>query len=63
MRIPVIELSDCILCEICVVVCPEVFRLNAAGYIEVAELSIYPIMKVDEAVMSCPTNCIFWIKP
>ncbi len=60
MRRPEIELSDCIVCEICVAVCPEVFSLNDAGYIEVADLTDYPDACVDEASRNCPKDCIFW---
>lgn len=60
IKIPVIELSDCNLCEICADVCPSVFRLNDSGYIEVAELSIYPESEVDEAIKNCVTKCIHW---
>ena len=62
MRIPVVELSDCILCGICESVCPSVFRLNEAGYIEVIERSSYPEIEVDEAIKNCPADCIAWEK-
>ncbi len=60
MKFPVVELSDCIRCGICAEVCPEVFRMNAAGYVEVLDLSAYPQEAVDEAVKNCPADCIFW---
>lgn len=62
MKVPDVDLSKCILCEICVEVCPDVFRYNNAGYIEVAELFIYPLAEVDEASKNCPTDCIFWLE-
>ncbi|MDO9109123.1 MAG: ferredoxin [Desulfatirhabdiaceae bacterium] len=40
--------------------CPEVFRLNDAGYIEVTELPDYPRYGVDEASKNCPADCIEW---
>ena len=46
MKKPLVELSDCILCEVCVEVCPVVFSLNAAGFIQVAELTGYPEIEV-----------------
>ena len=61
MKVPDVDLSKCILCEICVEVCPHVFWYNEAGYIEVAELFIYPLDEVDEAIKNCPTDCIFWV--
>ena len=60
MQIPVVELSDCIVCGVCVEACPEVFKLNEAGYIEVIELKRYPPEDVNAAIKNCPTNCISW---
>jgi ferredoxin len=60
MKRPVIELSECIHCDVCVAVCPEVFRRNAAGYIEVIDLSAYPDETVNEAIKNCPADCIHW---
>jgi len=57
---PVIDLSDCILCGICSDLCPEIFNLNDAGYIEITELQEYPRACVDEAVRNCPKDCISW---
>ncbi len=60
MKVPIVELSDCITCEVCVDACPEVFRLNDSGFIEVIELSLYPEECVDEAIQDCPSDCITW---
>jgi len=60
MQVPVVKLSDCILCDVCVEICPAVFRHNDADYIEVLELSVYPVSEVDEAIKNCPTDCICW---
>jgi ferredoxin len=60
MKVPVIDLSRCSVCQGCVEVCPSVFRLNDAGYIEVVELSSYPGMEVNEAIKYCPEDCIYW---
>ena len=60
MRIPVVDLSECVLCGICQDVCPAVFQINDAGYVEVEELSSYPEPDVDEAIKHCPTGCISW---
>ena len=60
MKKPVIELGDCILCEICVEVCPQVFALNDLGYINMADLEQYPEDCVDEAIRNCPADCIAW---
>lgn len=60
MRRPVVELSECILCELCAEVCPAVFRLNSLGYIEVLDLASYPQEEVDEVIKHCPADCIHW---
>ena len=60
MKRPVVELSDCILCGVCEDVCPEVFKINDAGYVEVSEMADYPFDEVQEAMIDCPANCIYW---
>jgi ferredoxin len=60
MKRPVVELSDCIRCDVCVEVCPAAFRMNDAGYIEVIDLSAYPADEVGEAIKNCPADCIRW---
>jgi ferredoxin len=60
MKRPVVELSDCIRCDVCVGVCPAAFRMNDAGYIEVIDLNAYPEDEVDEAIKNCPADCIHW---
>ena len=52
MRVPVVDLSECILCGVCLEVCPAVFSLNDAGFVQVTELSIYPESEVDEIVFA-----------
>jgi len=60
-KVPVIDLGDCIECDGCVEVCPEVFRHNEImGYIEVIECECYPELEVQEAINFCPTTCIYW---
>ena len=60
MKVPVVDLSRCSLCGACIEVCPSVFSMNEAGYIQVAELSAYPEAEVDEAIKYCPEDCICW---
>lgn len=60
MKIPVVDLSRCSLCGACIEVCPAVFRMNQAGFIEVIELSAYPEAEVNEAIKYCPEDCISW---
>lgn len=60
-KVPVVDLSECIECECCVEICPEVFRCNeAVGYIEVVELEKYPELDIQDAINFCPTDCISW---
>ena len=60
MKVPIVELSDCILCGVCTESCPTVFKLNETGYIEVIQLNSYPEDEVNEAAKNCPTDCIYW---
>ena len=60
MKIPVVDLSECILCGICTEVSPSVFKMNDAGFIEVRQMDNYPGDEVDEAIKNCPANCISW---
>jgi ferredoxin len=60
MKVPIVELSECIVCGVCVETCPQVFRLNHAGYIEVIELTLYPESDVNDAIKYCPVDCIHW---
>ncbi len=59
MKFPVVDLSSCIQCGICQDLCPEVFRLGDAGYVEIADLADYPELEVNDCVKCCPTDCIY----
>jgi ferredoxin len=60
MKRPAVELSKCILCDVCTEVCPAVFRLSDAGYIDVEDMESYPEIEVEEAIKNCPADCIYW---
>jgi len=57
-KVPEVDIGQCNLCGGCIEVCPLVFRLNEAGYIEVTELSCYPDLEIQEAIKYCPEDCI-----
>ncbi len=59
-KVPEVDIGLCSLCGVCIEVSPLVFRLNAAGYVEVVELSCYPDFGVEEAIKYCPEDCISW---
>ena len=60
MRVPAIELSECIRCGICVDLSPEIFTFSPSGYVVVLERTCYPVEDVDDAIKNCPGDCIFW---
>jgi len=60
MKIPVIDLDGCVYCEVCLELCPTVFRRNDAGYIEVIDVLEYLVEEVEECIKNCPGGCITW---
>lgn len=61
MKIPAVDIAACTDCDGCLAVCPAVFRRNeAAGYIEVVEMPVYPEEAVNEAIKNCPADAIVW---
>ncbi|UCD33536.1 MAG: ferredoxin [Desulfobacterales bacterium] len=60
MKIPVVELSECVLCGVCEIVAPAVFSISDAGFVVVIDLPKYPEIEVEEARRGCPTGCIYW---
>ena len=60
MRVPVSAMNACTLCGGRYEIYPELFRLNDAGFIEVAEMECYPEDEVDDAIKHCPQDCIHW---
>jgi ferredoxin len=59
-RTPSIDLSRCTRCEACLELCPQVFVLNQAGYIEVTDFPQFSEDCVEEAIKYCPADCISW---
>jgi ferredoxin len=60
-RIPCVEQSICTGCELCEQICPEVFRMNDDGVSEVYNPQGASEDKIQEAIDSCPVQCISWI--
>ena len=60
MKIPVIDLGECVGCEACLELCPTVFRRNDLGYIEVIDLPKYPEEEIEEIIKNCRGQCITW---
>jgi ferredoxin len=60
MKVPTVDLKDCVDCDACIEMCPQVFRRNDLGTIEVLDLSEYPENAVDEVIKNCPCDCISW---
>lgn len=60
MKRPEIDLSECVLCDICIELLPYVFSKNDAGYIEVNENEDYPEEDIADVINSCRGDCIIW---
>ncbi len=55
-----IDEDECIGCESCVEICPDVFTFNDdTDKAEVIDENLAEEECVDEAVASCPSECIF----
>jgi ferredoxin len=60
-KIPAIETDACLGCGICIDICPEVFSLiESIGKALVVNPDGCPESRVEEAMESCPVNCIHW---
>lgn len=60
-KVPVIDIGKCTDCDSCLELCPEVFIRNSeTGYIEVKDLTEYPVELVDQVIGICPADCVSW---
>ncbi|MDY0222588.1 MAG: ferredoxin [Desulfobacterium sp.] len=57
-----VDLSECVLCDICVDLCPQVFKKNDADYIELIECATYPEEDLNDVIKSCRGHCIEWVE-
>jgi ferredoxin len=55
-----VDQEICIGCGLCVSISPETFRLNDAGVSEVYNQQGTSAATIQEAIDSCPVNCIHW---
>ena len=60
-KTPYVDQVSCTGCELCEQLCPEVFRMNDEGVSEVYEPNGAPEDKIQDAIDSCPVQCISWI--
>ncbi len=60
-HVPHIVEEECIACGTCEEICPEVFKLNESlGFSQVINPTGAPEEKIQEAIDSCPVQCIHW---
>ena len=50
--------EECLGCETCAELCPDVFEMNDEGLAEVREGADTAVECVDDAIASCPAGCI-----
>jgi ferredoxin len=55
-----VDQDVCIGCGLCASLVPGVFRLNDGGVSEVYDLEGADESAIQEAIDSCPVNCIHW---
>lgn len=55
-----VEQEECISCESCVQICPSAFRMNDDDKAEVLEESTGTEECIQEAMETCPAECIHW---
>ncbi|MFP4237332.1 MAG: ferredoxin [Desulfonatronovibrio sp.] len=57
----VIDQEECIGCETCVEICPEVFAFDEeAEKAKVIKETGGPESEIQEAIDTCPVECIHW---
>jgi ferredoxin len=70
-RVPAVDADCCIGCEVCTQICPEVFRMTGDDHhshshghehkSEVYNPNGAPVAKIEQAMDSCPSACIYWL--
>lgn len=60
-RPPHVDIDECIGCEACVDICPDVFILNESlGKAMISNPEGSGEEEIAEAMEACPVNCIIW---
>ncbi len=59
-RKPYVDQDACIGCQLCANTVPGVFRMNAENLSEVYDPEGASEEEIQEAIDSCPVNCIHW---
>lgn len=55
-----VEADECIGCQVCTEVCPDVFEFDDdEGKATVIEAADFEADCIEEAIASCPAECIF----
>ena len=55
-----LDQEECIGCESCVEICPEVFAMDDSEKAEVILAEGGPEDQIEEAIETCPVECISW---
>ena len=56
-----IDEEECIGCQSCIEICPEVFQMREDGEkAEVVSFEGCPEELIQEAIDTCPVSCIHW---
>jgi ferredoxin len=64
-RTPAVDQDQCISCEVCAQICPEVFRMEGDHGHDDHKSTVYnptgaPESKIEDAMDKCPAACIYW---
>ncbi len=73
LKQPLVDISECSLCDICIDICPNIFIKNDSGYIEVSKeikqrlyddqgniIDSVLFDDIQDAVKNCRGDCISW---
>jgi ferredoxin len=59
-KVPYVDQEACTGCELCNQICPDVFEMNDEGLAEVKNPQGASEDEIQEAIDSCPAECISW---